>query len=389
LTFEIAGNRMHVSEPFSGDSRGISVSLFNCPHAEGVIARNEIVMAPNSQGAAIDLANGRDELSVDVVGNKISGESYDAGISAFQFAPGGTLRTRVIGNVVIGQAGNVGQPGAIAASSSSGTLDIAILNNTVVGNEEGISMGGRADQNAVLTGVVANNIVARNSQFGIAIERDFNPTITNSHNLVFANDQNFFVPGPETIRKNPVFVSATDFHLGRLSPAIDRGDTSLLPATVTTDADGDPRVVGKAVDLGAFEFGIVLACDETVGVFCDDRDPCTQNSCVAGRCVYKPARGLEFASCACDLPEAGSCANEILPSTVESGAERGCKDVLRGRAAASPTKAERLLQLGADRWRRVADRLVPPVAAKVAAECAQDLSGILRDAADDVVKSFD
>ena len=152
-------------------------------------------MAPNSQGAAIDLANGRMSFSSTWSGTRSRGESYDAGISAFQFAPGGTLRTRVIGNVVIGQAGNVGQSrcdrGVVA---SSGTLDIAILNNTVVGNEEGISMGGRADQNAVLTGVVANNIVARNSQFGIAIERDFNPTITNSHNLVFANDRNSSFP---------------------------------------------------------------------------------------------------------------------------------------------------------------------------------------------------
>lgn len=44
-----------------------------------------------------------------------------------------------------------------------------------------------------------------------------------------------------------------DFHLGPLSPAIDAGDPAFVPAPGETDIDGDPRVLGAAVDLGADE----------------------------------------------------------------------------------------------------------------------------------------
>jgi hypothetical protein len=50
----------------------------------------------------------------------------------------------------------------------------------------------------------------------------------------------------------PVFVDAAhgDFHEACGSPTIDRGDTAFM----ATDFDGDPRLVGSAVDIGADEF---------------------------------------------------------------------------------------------------------------------------------------
>jgi hypothetical protein len=44
-----------------------------------------------------------------------------------------------------------------------------------------------------------------------------------------------------------------DYHLGAGSPAINAGDGS-VPNLPMTDLDGNPRVVGSKVDIGAFEF---------------------------------------------------------------------------------------------------------------------------------------
>ncbi|HWB53253.1 MAG TPA: choice-of-anchor Q domain-containing protein [Tepidisphaeraceae bacterium] len=44
-----------------------------------------------------------------------------------------------------------------------------------------------------------------------------------------------------------------DLHLQATSPAIDAGDNSAIPECITTDFDGNPRVVGGYVDLGAYE----------------------------------------------------------------------------------------------------------------------------------------
>src|SRR4029079_17629991 len=44
-----------------------------------------------------------------------------------------------------------------------------------------------------------------------------------------------------------------DLRLRPGSPAVDAGDTSAVPAGITTDLAGAPRVQGGAVDVGAYE----------------------------------------------------------------------------------------------------------------------------------------
>ena len=54
---------------------------------------------------------------------------------------------------------------------------------------------------------------------------------------------------------NPLFVSATDFHLKSDSPAIDMGNNS-APNIPSTDLDGNSRVENGTVDMGAYEYQV-------------------------------------------------------------------------------------------------------------------------------------
>ena len=60
--------------------------------------------------------------------------------------------------------------------------------------------------------------------------------------------------GGGNIYDNPLFVNAVneDFHLQEGSPCIDAGTNGL--ATAETDFDGNPRIVGGRVDMGAYEY---------------------------------------------------------------------------------------------------------------------------------------
>jgi len=60
--------------------------------------------------------------------------------------------------------------------------------------------------------------------------------------------------GTGNISNEPLFVnlSAGDYHLTASSPCINAGDNSFFPNS--TDLDGNPRIVGGIVDMGAYEF---------------------------------------------------------------------------------------------------------------------------------------
>jgi len=74
-------------------------------------------------------------------------------------------------------------------------------------------------------------------------------------------------PGTGNINEEPMFVApitATaaptttgNYRVHYNSPTIDAGST--LSVTAATDLDGHPRVMGKAVDMGAYEVGLNVA----------------------------------------------------------------------------------------------------------------------------------
>jgi parallel beta-helix repeat protein len=67
---------------------------------------------------------------------------------------------------------------------------------------------------------------------------------------VDANDPNIIV---EPNDPNAVWLEG-DYHLLPASPCIDTGDPNYIPEPNETDLDGNPRVIGDAVDMGAYEY---------------------------------------------------------------------------------------------------------------------------------------
>jgi hypothetical protein len=59
-------------------------------------------------------------------------------------------------------------------------------------------------------------------------------------------------PGTGNINADPLFADA-DGRLLAASPCIDAGNNADVPSGVTTDLDGNPRIQGLCVDMGAFE----------------------------------------------------------------------------------------------------------------------------------------
>jgi hypothetical protein len=68
-------------------------------------------------------------------------------------------------------------------------------------------------------------------------------------------------PGTGNLSFDPLFVSSSNLRLQSTSPAIDTGSDAAVPLGVTTDLDGNPRLVDgpdtdttSTVDMGAYEF---------------------------------------------------------------------------------------------------------------------------------------
>lgn len=178
------------------------------------------------------------------------------------------LSSPTISSVRITKNANVGamfSGGSPVMTSSvmdgSGATGIQILNEGMARLINNTLTGAGSHAVEILHGspVIANNIIAFNEGEAVRIPpnaENFVQTAGIHHNLAFGNILNN--AGAEPIVADPAFADAAagNRRLTAGSPAINAGDNSLvIPGQ--PDADGNLRIHGGTVDLGAWEFGSV------------------------------------------------------------------------------------------------------------------------------------
>ena len=267
----------------TGNSVNAPYSAGGGVYNQGVVTLTQCVVSGNSG------ANGGGLMNYDgtatLTDSTISGNTsfHGAGIFSCYYAHGITTLANctVSGNTASSQGGGVytGPYGATtltdstvsgnAAAGNGGGLysrassTTTLTNCTVSGNSAGQN-GGGLYWTAPATVNLGNTIVAGNTASTSGPEA-FGTFTSQGNNLVSQTDSSSGWIGSDltgTIAQplNPL-IAPLGFYGGPTetmallpgSPAIDAGRNALIPADVTTDQRGLPRIVNGTVDIGAFE----------------------------------------------------------------------------------------------------------------------------------------
>ena len=171
---------------------------------------------------------------------------------------------RTIANTVIGHNGSSGVRGTITDTAMSHwrIINTTISNNLNSGGSNGYGIDTFTLGDGVLTARISNSIIWGNEQADINIRSNITFEVDHSDiGNVNSSPAENYLPGAGVINVDPLFADPAngDFRLGDSSPAIDAGINLGVP---TIDLDGQRRIFGPAVDMGAYEFG---AGKRTVG----------------------------------------------------------------------------------------------------------------------------
>jgi len=153
--------------------------------------------------------------------------------------------------------------------SAYGTINL--INNTINGNSSDSEGGGLSfhpRENTTITNIYNNLLWNNNAAFinDIKILNDYNNDYIPSTVNLFNNDfdqssEGTYIQLPFTIdpsnldNEDPLFVDSANgnYHLGEGSPCINTGYND-APELPETDIDGQPRIMGGIVDMGAYEY---------------------------------------------------------------------------------------------------------------------------------------
>ncbi len=262
----LSGNSINNNVGGSGDGGGAqvigrSVSLLN-----NIICNNET----DNLGGGVLLSGNDNESLILLLGNKIckniSGQN--AGVCIYR-----SDKVKLVNNIITDNKalGRVGGIGIYFLDSFLNSGELVVVNNTITNNVGNLYGGGINFHYDFDNGIVYiyNNIIYGNSAIigsDINGENDADGNYFSPDIYLFNNDFNqnetgaYFqlsniISESNLNNENPLFVDSTngDYHLTEGSPCINAGN-DLAPEIPTTDKDGNPRIFGTAVDIGAYEY---------------------------------------------------------------------------------------------------------------------------------------
>jgi len=248
--------------------------------SNGLIEDNDIISNDSTLGAGIHVTFTSEPNIVDnLIQANITGNPYDlggggiyvyyysnplierntitqnestngAGIAVF-WSSNPTIRNNLIVNNVNGAGIRI----------KGGSIPV-ITNNTIVGNSALDFFGGGVDCITNSVPIIENNIIAsNNSSYGIYALAGF-PLPVVRYNNVWGNEAGNYnsvigdqtgINGNISIAPNFIDPDSNDYALNYNSKCINAGDPNFVPAPNETDYDGDQRLLGQYVDMGADE----------------------------------------------------------------------------------------------------------------------------------------
>jgi uncharacterized repeat protein (TIGR02543 family) len=122
---------------------------------------------------------------------------------------------------------------------------LTVINTTITDNNAvGLYTNGETE--------FYNNIIWNNIEYDV-FANAATEIINYANNLI--GTSNIDLNGNNNIiDENPLFVGYGDYSLQETSPAIDKGNNAYIPAAITADLLGNPRISNTTVDMGAYEF---------------------------------------------------------------------------------------------------------------------------------------
>jgi parallel beta-helix repeat protein len=236
-----------------------------------------------------------------------------AGIAVF-YSSDPTIRNNLIINNLYGAGVRV----------KGGSIPI-ITSNTIVGNTAPSIYGGGVDCITDSVVIIENNIIAGNGDsYGIYAISTL-PTMR--YNNVWANGAGNYnsVIGDQTgmngnMSKDPQFTGTDDYHLLLTSPCMNTGDPNFI-ADGLTDFDGQSRIMGQFVDIGADEASPVWNISDqsqhqTIQAAIDEANDGDVLVVAPGRHTGDGNRDVDFAGKAVTVQSLNPDDQDVVASTI-------------------------------------------------------------------------
>ncbi|GAB4191214.1 MAG: hypothetical protein Tsb002_19700 [Wenzhouxiangellaceae bacterium] len=230
-------------------------NTFNLTKSNGIANASSNGLVVNPGGASSSV------IVLQVSNNRFIGVG-DPGGNAVSIAPfpNGLVELLMRDNLISRLDGGISlNPQSASAGATQPVAQALLLNNTCAEITDSCLRLSQGD-GSLLDVEALNNLFTHTGQAAISLFD--NPAASRlvvlDYNAYFDNGGGPVEPGltigSHALLADPLYrdLAAGDYRLRLGSPAIDRGDATPL-ALGTTDLDGNPRIIGATVDLGAFE----------------------------------------------------------------------------------------------------------------------------------------
>jgi hypothetical protein len=262
----------------------------------------------NASGGGIYVAsNAGANITKCIISDNVAGGSFAAGGGVYfgDYAIGDAANSTITGNSAVDGAGIY-----CGTYSIIGITNCTLSENTASNLGGGVyvsSMGSATILNTILwndTATVNGNEIALFDGMSTTTFSDIDPADVYETSVLWTAANN--------INADPLFVSATDFHLAQGSPCIDKGTPSGAP---TVDIDGDTRPMGKTHDIGSDEAGWRYYPDADADGYGDAADPGT---------IYLVDPGPGFSLDNTDCDDTDAAINPGATEICENGIDEDC-----------------------------------------------------------------